>query len=274
MAGDWIKMRVDLGTSPKVVRIASALRADRLRVIGGLHAVWCLFDVHSVDGRLDGYTEEALDELIGFQGFSDAMLAVGWLVDTGDGLEAPRFDEHNGQSAKRRAMETERKREARKMSAPDADKKRSREEKRREDKPPTAPQGGGDEDFSTFWDCWPKNDRKQDKAKCLDKWKRFNLDAVAGEIMADVKAKKLTQKWIDGYVEAPLVYLNNRRWEDGNTAQRDGVKVGSDEYLEFHRNQDWWREAGFDSVYEAISSRCNHKNAHQFRDGKRVEVAA
>lgn len=133
MAGDWIKMRVDLATSPKVVRMASALRADRLRVIGGLHAVWCLFDVHSVDGCLDGYTLEALDELIAFPGFSAAMVAVGWLEDSGDSLCTPRFDEHNGQSAKRRAMETERKREARNASASDADKKRSREEKRRED---------------------------------------------------------------------------------------------------------------------------------------------
>lgn len=130
-------MRVDLATSPKVVRIASALRADRLRVIGGLHAVWCLFDVHSTDGRLDGYTLEALDELIGFPGFGEAMLAVGWLEDDGESLCTPRFDEHNGQSAKRRAMETERKREARKVSAPDADKVRSREEKRREETPTT-----------------------------------------------------------------------------------------------------------------------------------------
>lgn len=130
-------MRVDLATSPKVVRIASALRADRLRVIGGLHAVWCLFDVHSTDGRLDGYTLEALDDLIGFPGFGAAMSAVGWLDDEGESLCTPRFDEHNGQSAKRRAMETERKREARKVSAPDADKVRSREEKRREDKSST-----------------------------------------------------------------------------------------------------------------------------------------
>lgn len=142
MAGDWIKMRVDLATSPKVVRIASALRADRLRVVGGLHAVWCLFDVHSTDGRLDGYTTEALDELIGFPGFSAAMIAVGWLEDGGDCLVTPRFDEHNGQSAKRRAMETERKREARKVSASDADKKRTREEKRREEV--TEPEGSVD----------------------------------------------------------------------------------------------------------------------------------
>lgn len=133
MAGDWIKMRVDLATCPKVVRIASALRADRLRVVGGLHAVWCLFDVHSEDGKQDGYTLEALDELIGFPGFAAAMVSVGWIEDCGEFLAVPRFDEHNGQSAKRRAMESERKREVRKTSASDADKKRTREEKRRED---------------------------------------------------------------------------------------------------------------------------------------------
>ena len=73
MAGDWIKMRTDLSTSPKVVRMSSALRADRLRVIGGLHAVWSLFDVHSEDGTLDGYSLETLDEMISFPGFGAAM---------------------------------------------------------------------------------------------------------------------------------------------------------------------------------------------------------
>jgi hypothetical protein len=134
MAGDWIKMRTTLRSSPKVVRIASALKADRLRVIGGLHAVWCLFDAHSEDGQLPGYTLEALDEDIGWPGFSAAMMAVQWIESTDEGLTTPRFDEHNGQSAKRRCQEAERKRDARKASADDADKKRTREEKRREDK--------------------------------------------------------------------------------------------------------------------------------------------
>jgi hypothetical protein len=137
MAGDWIKMRVDLPTSPKVVRIASALKADRLRVVGGLHAVWSLFDVHAEDGRLDGYTTTALDSWVGFDGLGAAMVAVGWLEEGADFLVAPRFDKHNGQSAKRRATETERKREARKVSALDADKVRTREEKRREEKTST-----------------------------------------------------------------------------------------------------------------------------------------
>lgn len=133
MAGDWIKMRADLHTHPKVVRMASALKADRLRIVGGLHSAWCLFDVHSVDGLLDGYSADTLDDLIGFPGFSRAMMAVGWLEENGESLVMPRFEAHNGQSAKRRAQDADRKRNVRKASASEADKKRNREEKRRED---------------------------------------------------------------------------------------------------------------------------------------------
>jgi hypothetical protein len=56
MAGDWIKMRADLRRHPKVVRMVSALNADRLRVVGGLHAVWSVFDEQTEDGFLPGYT--------------------------------------------------------------------------------------------------------------------------------------------------------------------------------------------------------------------------
>lgn len=133
MAGDWIKMRAELHTHPKIVRMSSALKADRLRVVGGLHSAWCLFDVHSTDGLLHGYTPETLDDLIGFPGFARAMIAVGWLEEDGENLVMPRFDAHNGQSAKRRAQDADRKKKSRKMSACDADKKRTREEKRRED---------------------------------------------------------------------------------------------------------------------------------------------
>jgi hypothetical protein len=137
MAGDWIKMRSDLLTHPKVVRIMSALKADKLRVIGGLHAVWCLFDMHSSDGMLEGYNAEILDAHLGWPGFSVEMARIGWLEIKSDRLVTPRFDEHNGQSAKRRAQEAERKRMARAeadLSALEADEKRTREEKRREEK--------------------------------------------------------------------------------------------------------------------------------------------
>lgn len=135
MAGDWIKMRVDLQTHPKIVRILSATQADKFRVIGGLHAVWSVFDTHSVDGKLNGYTAATLDHVIGWQGFAQAMIDVGWLIeDDAQALVLPEFFEHNGKSGKRRAEDQKRKREDRKspqpvriLSASEPDKKLTRD---------------------------------------------------------------------------------------------------------------------------------------------------
>lgn len=146
MAGDWIKMGTGLRSHPKTVRIMSALQADRLRVVGALHAVWCVFDQHSPDGFLAGYTPEVMDSEIGWAGFSAAMMAVGWLNATSEGLSVPEYQEHNGPTAKRRALDTKRKSDiratpsaespktVREMSASEADKMTTREEKRREKK--------------------------------------------------------------------------------------------------------------------------------------------
>ena len=134
-------MRVDLQSHPKVVRILSATKSDKFRVIGGLHAVWTVFDTHCEDGLLNGYTPETLDHIIGWDGFSSALVSVGWLLEKdGFSLAMPEFSEHNGQSAKRRAEDQKRKRDSRNnpepvrnLSANNSDKKQTREEKRRED---------------------------------------------------------------------------------------------------------------------------------------------
>lgn len=166
MAGDWIKMRTDLFTHPKVVRISSALKADRLRTVGGLMSVWCLFDAHSVDGKLEGYSLSTIDDLIGWPGFAAVMSAVGWLDESSESLVLPEFDTHNGQSAKRRAQDADRKKVVRNLSASEADKKRTREEKRRVIKPPIPPEGDLPDDkknavaFKTFFEeCKAKGEK-------------------------------------------------------------------------------------------------------------------
>lgn len=141
MAGDWIKMRCELQTHPKIVRILSATKTDKFRVIGGLHAVWSVFDAHSKDGSLFGYTPDTLDHVIGWAGLSEALLLVGWLSFDGvETLTLPEFDEHNSKSAKRRAEDQKRKRDDRKCPqivhdecGQTSDKMQTREEKRRED---------------------------------------------------------------------------------------------------------------------------------------------
>jgi uncharacterized protein YdaU (DUF1376 family) len=68
-------------------------------------------------------------------------------------------------------------------------------------------------EFLSFWSEWPKNERKQSKGKCWELWKRFGLDAVAGDIRTHVERLKAGDGWRNGFVPAPLVYLNQRRWE-------------------------------------------------------------
>ncbi len=163
----WIKMGTGLASHPKVKALRRALKADRLKVVGGLWAVWCVFDEHSAAGRLDGYTLDDMDEEIGWRGFSEAMRDIGWLVEDGDGLGAPDYEEHNGPNAKRRALDASRKGRARgsksdnepppdppeerttvrstsgNVSASDADNLRNREEKKREESnTPLPPEGG------------------------------------------------------------------------------------------------------------------------------------
>jgi hypothetical protein len=234
MAGDWIKMRSDLFTHPKVVRISSALKADRLRTVGGLMSVWCLFDVHSEDGCLSGYTPESLDDLVGWPGFAAAMQAVEWLETNAAGdLCLPRFASHNGQSAKRRAQDAERKSAVRKVSASDADKTRTREEKRREEKeeeisggvkPSSEPQS-----FQDFWSTWPKSGRKGGKAECLKVWQSGKLEAQAPAILAHVKTMAASREWTKDngdYIPAPVVYLRGKRW-DGAEVDAAGSSVGA-----------------------------------------------
>ena len=226
MAGDWIKVRCDLQTHPKVVRILSAMRphdvgtrTDKFRVIGGLHAVWTVFDQHTTDGRLPGYTPEMMDHVIGWEGFSEAMISVGWLeMDGPETLVMPEFVEHNGKSGKRRAEDQKRKRDTRKVSEDcpqsvrnKSDPGRTREEKRREVKE----QGAKTHLPCRFEDFWKVYPTKREKKKAREAWKRHKLDGRADEIIADVeKRQRMDAQWQRGYVPHPTTYINGHRWED------------------------------------------------------------
>ena len=70
--------------------------------------------------------------------------------------------------------------------------------------------------FEKFWEIWPRSTRKQAKGKCLETWKKARAECLADEVLAHVKALAASDEWRrDGgrYVPAPLVYLNQRRWE-------------------------------------------------------------
>lgn len=72
--------------------------------------------------------------------------------------------------------------------------------------------------FEDFWSVWPTSKRKVGKAAVQAKWKAKHLDKVADQIIAHVTAMKSSEQWTSGYEPAPMTYINQRRWEDENTA--------------------------------------------------------
>lgn len=145
MAGDWIKMRIDLADDPAVIGLAAALKINEDEVVGKLHRLWSWADKHTSSGFVPHITAKWIDRHLEKGGFASQMQAVGWLVITAEGVTFPSFDRHNGKSAKSRAENTERARNSRKsrdssvkncerLSQKKRDENVTREEKRREEK--------------------------------------------------------------------------------------------------------------------------------------------
>jgi hypothetical protein len=108
MAGDWIKMRADLFTHPKVFKISEILSKDELYTVGALFCFWAWADKHCVDGLVDGATSRLIDRATRVDGLSNALIAVGWLEIDDLGAHIPRFGEHNGDTAKERSLKNQR----------------------------------------------------------------------------------------------------------------------------------------------------------------------
>ncbi|MEK7424895.1 MAG: hypothetical protein AAB131_13775 [Actinomycetota bacterium] len=92
--------------------------------------------------------------------------------------------------------------------------------------PPHPPAGGGDVDdepvpnpyagFDAFWEAWPKHRRKVAPTQCREKWRTQGCAEIADRVLASVAAHKLSDEWVkEGgkFIPAPLVWLNQSRWE-------------------------------------------------------------
>ncbi|KRB33370.1 hypothetical protein [Acidovorax sp. Root70] len=145
MAGDWIKMRGNLWDDPRVARLVDMTDSSEAAVVGGLYWLWATADQHTQDGLMPGLSLRQIDRKTGIQGLGKALCDIGWLSETEAGVRLENFEEHNGQSAKRRCVDAQRKATVRTVSASDADKSQTsagqetpnlgaREEKRREEK--------------------------------------------------------------------------------------------------------------------------------------------
>ena len=142
MAGDWIKIKTSLIDDPAVIGISSALGLDGDLVVGKLIRIWSWANHQTEDGKAVGVGPEWIDNYLRCEGFAQAMEKVGWLKIKNDKITIPKFERHNGSSAKTRANAA--KRQAKKRSQPsrterDKNVTRPLAEKRREENKTTPP---------------------------------------------------------------------------------------------------------------------------------------
>jgi hypothetical protein len=141
MAGDWIKMRLDLRDDPSVFMVSAALSCEVDLVVGKLHRLWSWFNQQTRDGLAPLMTAEWIDKYLDRPGFAQALADAGWLIlHSPQGVQIPKFEKHSPESAKRRMDGASRQRAFRSRNASVTplsqnfcDTSVTREEKRREE---------------------------------------------------------------------------------------------------------------------------------------------
>jgi hypothetical protein len=244
VAGDWIKMRVGLAYDLKVMQIARYLNGNdafldqlapdcrietgqcnaqalQLLVIGALHKFWCAMQERSTDGKLTGLDTGDIDCLVGVWGFSEALMAVGWLEKDEDGsLQVHDWEAHNSESAKKRAVTLKRvtrHREVKRSGNGESVTKSLPEKRRVEEKSPPTPRKRGSvgdvppEFESEFWPAYP---RREAKAAAKRAYLRHVRDGELPHIVAWLDRAKQSEQWQDpNKIPHPATFLNDRRWD-------------------------------------------------------------
>lgn len=136
----WIKLELNTPDKPEVHLIAAALEISTEHALGCLCRIWIWADEQSLDGNALSVTESVLDRIASVTGFGKAMREVGWLTGSDGALCLPNFNNHNGETAKKRSLTARRAatHRQRNRNAPSVTSALPREDKIREDIRPPA----------------------------------------------------------------------------------------------------------------------------------------
>jgi len=125
----WIKWVKGLSTRREISVLARKLNISRREAACACMEMWEWADLETADGHIKGATRDDIDLLLGLPGFGSALESpeVGWLRSTERGITFPRWERHNGKTAKARALEQRKKKRQRDLgkdessrSCPDA----------------------------------------------------------------------------------------------------------------------------------------------------------
>lgn len=79
--------------------------------------------------------------------------------------------------------------------------------------------------FDRFWSAWPKHPRKGAKSKCQQVWNKSYCESCTDQILKHIAWMLTTDQWRkDGgaFIPAPLVYLNQQRWDGADIPESFG----------------------------------------------------
>ena len=153
-------MRGNLWDDPRVAGICDAIGCNEAPVIGALYWLWASADQHTDSGFLPGLTIRGIDRKTGVEGFGEALQKVGWLVVDEEGVRIPKFDDHNSESAKKRAADAKRKANVRNVSA-------------------KSPQQSGQTADKKRRNAELEKEKEKEKSKSINKFKRPKVEEIA-----------------------------------------------------------------------------------------------
>jgi DNA replication protein DnaT len=110
VAVGWIKVETCTPGKAEIIRLARLLSMKHDEALGVVIRFWVWADSNTVDGVVDGVAPTDVDAVLSCPGLCRGLETVGWLVIHKDKerITIPKFERHNGESAKKRALNTER----------------------------------------------------------------------------------------------------------------------------------------------------------------------
>lgn len=127
----------------------------------------------------------------------------------------------------------------------------------------SSPSAGTSELFEKFYAAYPRKVGRPGAEKAFANCEPTPeiLARMLAAIAAQAEALDWTRERLQ-FVPHPATWLNDQRWKD---EVQPGTGAKSD------RHPQWALTAGFANIDEAHNERCYQRNAHEFRDGKRIQ---
>ncbi len=215
MAGDWIKIEHATIDKPEIYHIADILGIDPHHALGSIISIWVWMDKQLDSCNAKSVTKMLLDRKADVTGFADAMLQVGWLIESDNGFQVPNFDRHLGNSAKKRAETARRVIKSRakcnaKSVTPALQNENkvvtnalTREEKRREDIKESV------FDFESFWNQYEKKGNRKTSSARYSKIKESDRELIKSKLPLYIQSTSDMQ-----YRKNAEAWLNQECWND------------------------------------------------------------